>query len=662
MKQRGQKSNKKRVAREKTKTINTPSVRLRLEEDAAATIKGGRSARTGHQSPKASGKEDLKFTKKKMSSKLTLRYSTDFGSSDAKKQRALLSEPAGKLFDRLHTILKKLKTKPYSLELTREQEKMLTVVSRLDQWERIADEFKREVREWGAFTFDTEDFLPDHAKLKDTPVEKRRRQDEARLMYVIFGSMEGQATVFDLESLNGGPVSDEAPLACLPKDVRRLLTDSELVALGSDIARDMNKIGIAGVRLCETAEIFKRYSSVAGGKIINVGKTNKSGMGIQAYWSKGFDHKASNKTAHEKDYGEHRYNGSSGKRPGKWPGVRAPTILFKWYKAGNRMVEHQRHYCFHDATTPVALVIRILMEQLLSKRLDYAIQPKAKDVLGHIIHEDIECNVPELELMCSDYDDDSEVEVLPRQTPAKATVSANAVTPVCVPADDQADAEVQVVAVLGHPRVAPIKGTSFHYFDADIRRLNPYREYPKWPRVCAYCGDATHSMYDHKKELLCPVKEKDQPSTSKCKYLWCKSPNKHYVDVCPDLHRRCTVCFHRGHGKEDGCEDWDEEKWEDALVAFEKVADAGVWTKFRQSEDRWTFWTHVAGAPTLPWFAPNRVLVRHRVLEINKALGLQPTVEGFDRHAVSTSGPKPGFKPAKRPSKDEGSKAKKSKR
>ncbi len=568
---------------------------------------------------------------------------TDFGSSMSLLQRDLLSEEEGILFDQLHMLFSRLQCRPYRMELSREQQAYLHVIRCKDDWYDVEPRFERDVQEFGVITFDTEDFLPDHAKLKETPANKVRWQDKERLLYVLIGTFKGRVAVFDLEEMSRGPVDTEQPLAALPDSVKRWIRDEEVMVLGSNVGQDFGKLDYRATSLCDTRDVFRHYYGEENG-LIWLGETTKSGLGVQAFWAKGFDYKAGKRADHVKLYGDMRYTDKRGRKA--WPQERIRTVLYKWDKQRGKLQDFQLHYMWNDATTSVALVVRLAMEMLLNGRLVYKSRPRWAALISRIIG----CNVGGY--MGEVDDEQVDVEVPPRdsdvQTPAKA--NSNAVTSVCVPEAEAVEDDVEVVGVLGHPKLTPIAGSSFHYFDADIRRINYYKADPVWPRVCTYCGDPMHSFKNYKKEILCPLMLSDDPNVDKCKYRMCRDKKSHYTPVCRTLHHRCVKCLHRGHLERQLCDEWDEEVWESARLDFEHQADKGVWTKFRRSEERWSFWSHAPGT-AFPYYAPHRVLLEEGVLLVNEKLGLQPTRRGFNQEQAPAGTKRPRKAPRKRAAK-----------
>ncbi len=63
----------------------------------------------------------------------------------------------------------------------------------------------------------------------------------------------------------------------------------------------------------------------------------------------------------------------------------------------------------------------------------------------------------------------------------------------------------------------------------------------------------------------------------------------------------------------------------------------------------------MAGAPTLPYYAPQRELSRQPVLEVNERLGMQPTRNGFseaDKTATKRKNKRRPIKKSKKSKKE----------
>ena len=71
-----------------------------------------------------------------------------------------------------------------------------------------------------------------------------------------------------------------------------------------------------------------------------------------------------------------------------------------------------------------------------------------------------------------------------------------------------------------------------------------------------------------------------------CSYPRCTEENAHFVFMCPSLHKRCEVCFARGHSKnQDVCREL-----ADNLALFEACADKGLATSLRRADPVWGQW------------------------------------------------------------------------
>ena len=534
---------------------------------------------------------------------------------------------------------------PFRSTLTDEQKDLCTVVTNLTDWDTVSHDFQHEVETYQFLTFDIEEldvissFDPGPSCHK-VPTTVRRK-----VVYALFSTLMGRTVIFDLEEMFGGPVPAAKPLEPLPPEFMDWIKDKRIIVAGSAIHKDAATLGLEGRSLCDTARIFEgaMMSPEGNPPLIELSTNTRTGLGIQAFYSKGVDYKPMSLKEFITNYGTHRYYDEKGLR--RWPDWRDPRVMYRWVKKEGRLRDYHIFYMMHDATTPVTLMAKLFLDfahkggkvscATIAEYLHESLGP----TLGSTVPDEVlELAAPELEQefdctisISTDSSEKSTIQVSPEKTeraqqrlptfPFSQDRAHSEVQPAEKEEGEASDDEVQEIQPdhkitrSGKPRA----GTIFAYWDWSNERSNPYATHPHFARLCIYCGVGKHSYKSKSGDILCDKVGQDGDG-EKCTYNRCDNKHTHRVAVCPALHQKCSLCSHRGHGETDGCPNWSPDDWKSALDDFESVADYGVYTKSRRRDERWGFWAHGWG-DSFPYFAPYPILLRMDIAEVDRKLG-----------------------------------------
>ncbi len=568
--------------------------------------------------------------------------------------RSRLDEKTRGFFDFFLDNYQRMRINPtFRQSLSDEQRAYFTVVKNITDWDLVADEFQLEVDTYRFITFDLEETDPNNNYTRTTG-KRPRSTGQKRIVYALFGTITGRVVLFDLEAMFNGPVSKDDPLEALPPEFRAWLCSPDVVVAGAAVQKDVATVGLMGKKICDTKVVFSGAMSPLDGRppVINIGSTRRTGLGVQSFFAKGIDYKPMKLDDFVKAYGGHNYRDENGRK--KWPAWRHPAQIYGWPKnEEDELLEHCKFYCYHDATTPAALVAKIFLDFCVAYRVavkDKTIADYLERILGPNfgavgVDDVLDLEAPEL----VDEFDTGE------QQPEKREVSHGCISeketeqpktilfqeeleegeipevePQPGPSDPKRNRrEEEKVIRSGKPR----EGSCFSYWDWRKERENPYILNPIFGRLCRYCGVGKHSYKDRNGALLCEKAMADKPEETKCAYAKCHNPRDHRTEVCPSMHRRCAVCHHRGHGESSRCWTWSDDDWREARDDFEMCADRGVFTQTRRRDERWGFWAHVRKAP-FPYFAPYPTLLKMDIKDVDERLGLcapSPSRQGHIR-------------------------------
>ena len=429
-----------------------------------------------------------------------------------------------------------------------------------------------------------------------TPGESR-----SPLRYGLFSTMRGTTVVFDFHKMNGGqPIYKSSPFDGIPPVFRQWLEDEEVVVLGADVAGDASVAGVRAAATLDTRLLYERLRQPGyldfSDPIINVyGMGNRAGLGAQAYFAKGVDYKPQLESTYVRFYGAHRYTHQGAP---KWPWWRKPVLLYQWNRGAQGRVEDQHHwYWYHDATTPVALVHRVLLTVIMRNPWctvyeDRSLVQRIQDLLSPFVrNRGGVCPRPppraKLALPVDDGLSSSAsspgppppVEVCP-VPPDWRPMSPDRMEAITVKSDSSSSLEV-VQERLGQPTTVWGPTQEFKSaWETEFRRGNR----------CAYCASTRHIMKDSRNKITCPRYIAGESYS--CKYKYCEDKEPHCTAMCVSLQSTCSSCWVKGHSEAQRCEDWDEAEWQQRRDAWEAAADRGVNSSKRRENWSHGFYTH----------------------------------------------------------------------
>ncbi len=578
----------------------------------------------------------------------------DYSSPAAKKARLQLDTHTRSFYNIFWDTYQNLRIQPpFRTTLTQEQQALCTVVTNLSEWDVIAHEFQLEVETHQFLSFDIEELDVISAFDPGPSCHKTPNAVRRKVVYALFSTLLGKTVIFDLEEMFGGPVPVANPLEPVPPEFTTWIKSKEIIIAGSAIHKDIATLGLEGRSLCDTGRVFEGAMMSPNGNspLIELSSNTRTGLGIQAFYSKGIDYKPMGQKDFIVNYGAHRYYDEKGNR--RWPAWRDPRVLYRWIKREGKLRDFHLFYMMHDSTTPAALMAKLFLDfchkggKVSCKTVAEYLHESLGPMLGSTVPEEVlELAAPELERELNDTvnisTDSSEKQVSPEKEKGKVQPPLliyphtqkehHEVLPANKEDGEVSDEEVQVLPVeqdkvvrTGKPRA----GTIFAYWDWSNERSNPYFTRPHFARLCIYCGVGKHSYKSKTGDILCD-KAMEDPEGEKCTYNRCPNKSTHRTPVCPALHQKCNLCGHRGHSENDGCPNWTRGEWRAALDDFENAADEGVYTKSRRRDERWGFWAHKWNDP-FPYFAPYPLLLRMDIEDVDMRLGLGAAYPGPSR-------------------------------
>ncbi len=520
----------------------------------------------------------------------------DLDSDVAGEATLFLDEKNTARFEFFSTIKRQGAVSPLTRQRTTRQQELTHFITCLKDWDEISDLVEGEVETFKFMCLDTESFLPNHRKLAKTPAHKQNRHEQERLLYVLVGTLRGRGIIFDIEAMYGGTYSRNVdPTIVLPDIIKRWISQDDIIVAGSDIMDDIKTLNLPARKLAELSIVFSKAMTPVGDleALVDIGQTRACGLGVQSYYARGEDYKPMTATKYIKRYGNHGYKHLAK----NWPDSREPTKLYKWAKdLCGQVTETQKLYLYLDATAGAALVAALIIERYIKG----SFQAEPSDSIARLVELQLGPEFKSAVAELNGPEDQGEVrpQTTPHKRPAADSPEAGPSRKVARSGQDkpsQTDDDIEVLAYIGMDLKRCLPGTSFPYFDAEMREMNPYVANPVLPRVCLYCGSANHSKLNKDKQPLCPRMDEELENRVRCRYVGCNDRTTHHTIACKTLHRRCMRWHHRGHGDEDGCETWDERDWEQAKERFERAAGDGLWTRNRKWERRYGFYCHVMG-------------------------------------------------------------------
>ncbi len=547
----------------------------------------------------------------------------------------------------------------YRQSLSAWQRDHFFTASKSGQWENVqfAREFAAEVERYRLISFDTES-----RKDPDTGLE--------RVILAHFGTATGMGVLFDLETMSSGcwAPPDDA-LRDVPKCFKCWLRAPGIYTVGSAIAGDEKKVGLQIKRMVDMREVFYHYRNMTyeGKPIVDIGHTTKTGLGVQAFYSKGVDYKPMARHKHVALYGDPGYKTFKGSRT--WPEFKHWNI-YKWKRdETGALAVPGKFYCYHDLTTPQATIASIFLDMAAGPGVvvggSCSVADAIHTVLGPIYNKQAEVRFDLVE-------DDVDMEEKPKveEKPGPSIAASVAVAQVLKDQGAQAQEEKEVVALtssastegsdtlsLDHGEelsegeirdeeppqkkvkkvkqavIRPVPLPAYDCrWDWEVDRRNPYVRHPLWGKHCQVCGIGKHAAKNKEGDTTCPLLK--ETGWIGCGYRRCRTTG-HRTIVCPALHQICPLCYHRGHDRYAGCATWSPLQWRVALGDFEECAPEGLYTTSRQHDERWGFWAAKSGTP-YPYPVAYKDLLELGVAEADRALQAQrPGV------VVSAAGPPP---------------------
>ncbi len=529
----------------------------------------------------------------------------------------------------------------FAQELNVEQVEYFDVIRTKADWQEVEREgtFAAEVDLYQYITLDIEDFLPDHAALKQIPVAKQRREQQQRPVYAMFSTITGRTVSFDLESFCGGPVKVADPFEHMPTDILGWLDSAEIMVAGASIRKDIETLRRTVRRAVDTNVVFE-YAMQQLGKyepLVQLGCSTRTGKGQQAFYGKGLDHRPMLPANFLRLYGPHGYEESCVR---EWPEWRRPVKLYKWQKINNELNMGAKFFQFMESTTPTSLAARLFLDSRWRGRFPLintipdaiaAVMNPAFDVVYDDL-VDMEVSAEDVSMMTEGSAQDAtggegmEVDLVSTKY-LKLKKSSDIM--VCFVSPMQGATAKKPKLELEEGEISEPSARknelkpSFGYFDAETERHNFYVPQPSLGRVCHYCGKPGHSLRSQDGVVMCDAYLRDDKEIPKCRYPKCLNNTTHRTPACPTMHHRCEICHFRGHEESSGCWRWSERDWEDAKRTFEDTADAGVLTGRRRREERYGFWGHIKGSP-FPYFDTYERLLGMPPLYVAEMLGIRP--------------------------------------
>ncbi len=482
----------------------------------------------------------------------------------------------------LHNTYKALAIlRPFHHKLTEEQIWRTCLIRSAADWSNIAGRFMRDVDLHAILSFDTESYRP---------TQGGRRRDRfatpapTRLLYAIASTACGFTAVFDLESLNrGSPLGNSDAFSVLPAPFRRWMEDPAVLILGSNVEVDLQDPSLRATSLVDTRVLWRQFLAASPepaqqrGKLIKLyGIGNRDGLQVQALWAKGFAYKPTPEETFVRLFGSHPYRDANGN--GKWPWFRNPHIFYQWWRtaAGGIRQEHM-FYLFHDSTTPISLVLRLVLERVLQVGA-IAVFPEDKstaDVFRSFL-QDFAVTKPAPVLSASAATEDVEEDIAVLPPPSLPNIGLEYESE--DPEQDSPAAAVSFPAPLWRQR--------------DLSFM-PYEANPSFGHHCTACGSSSHSFLWNNQEACPDYLAADRSSRLTCLYELCRSPRgDHNTKVCPVLHHICQTCWCRGHFESDRCSDWDLPQWANNRRFWEDAADHGLYTSARRTHWSLGYFAH----------------------------------------------------------------------
>ncbi len=381
------------------------------------------------------------------------------------------------------------------------------------------------------------------------------------------------------------------------------------------MAGDAGVAGADATSCLDTRRMFEhlRRSSGQDGDdpIINIyGVGNRNGLGVQSFWSRGYDFKPQPEDTFVRYYGPHRYF-ERGSNTLRWPWWRRPVELYKWSRTASGLLHDVHHfYMWCDGTTPMALLHRIHLTMLLRNPWDDTYTDRSlTERIHHFIAPYVRQPPP------------------PRRRPPVVLVDEGGVSDASTDSDPPPPTSSRPVPLDWRPMspepAPPVPAATVPPPPArtvvEMPVWGPTQDFKNaWETVfrpgdrCTYCASDSHIFSTRDGRPICPRYHAGEIYT--CQYKYCNTDVLHCTKMCPVLHAVCSTCYTRGHSEEQRCEEWGEEEWTDRRDNWEAVADLGlhtaarhrIWNQGFYYHRRFTAWpwpfesyTHLTTVPVL---------------------------------------------------------------
>ncbi len=411
------------------------------------------------------------------------------------------------------------------------------------------------------------------------------------LRYGIFSTFPGTTVVFDFHRMAGGqPHYTRPPLQDIPKVFTTWLEEPGIVVLGADVAGDAGVAGADATSCLDTRVFFDHMrrapQAIGEDPIVNVyGVGNKTGLGVQAYWSKGYNHKPMAEAAYVHTYGQHRYFAARSALL-RWPWWRRPAELYRWTRGINGNLADVHHfYMWSDGTTPMALLHRVQLTILIRNPWSTLYEDRSlTERLHHFIAPYVRQPPPPRRrpVLVDLSRDDGEISDSSEDYGPPPPTCSRPVPLDWRPMSPEPAPPAAPVAVPSPPRRTvvemPVWGPTQEFKTAWDMDFRPGKR-------CTYCAADTHVFNTKDGRPICPRYHAGEVYT--CQYKYCNAGTLHCTKMCPALHSVCSTCYTRGHSEEQRCEEWDESQWAARRDAWEDVADLGLYTHQRRR-----IWNH----------------------------------------------------------------------
>ena len=273
-----------------------------------------------------------------------------------------------------------LKAMTPSTEYTRHMKDHVYIIQKWSHWWEVQEEVKQEVTRYGVLTMDTESDPETH-----------------EVCLLLLGTITSKALVFDFRTLVGKDREEAAERGwlghCLINSVKDLLLGKQVYVNGQRVKDDMAKIFGKGfgeyVSTVESSRILHKYHHLGVLKTLlttperdnrdGIERIERTGLGQASHSVFG---KGSYKPMEEKLHNEIY---PSAPRPKDHAQLRS----YRMYHWRNPLSRWQKWYLWHDATTPLALLLKIVV--IMAKEHPAAFKDvRPQDYVRYLFRQDVD--------------------------------------------------------------------------------------------------------------------------------------------------------------------------------------------------------------------------------------------------------------------------------